>query len=139
MSLPFSKDTLSRHALQVLRGTLMGAADIVPGVPDLKGNATLLITGQWFGTKKPKVWREYTVPGKELGSEIVKHQIMKVVKATVDNTGYLDSKGKPAYMDSASRDSQVTVVIPVKDPKGTLNGTIVLENGVGLAAHVLAP
>jgi hypothetical protein len=114
-------------------------ADIVPGVPDLKGNATLLITGQWLGTKKPKVWREYTVPGKELGAEKVKRQAMKVVKATVDNTDCLDSKNKPAYMDSTSRDSQVTVVIPAKDPKGTLNGTIVIENGVGLAAHVLAP
>lgn len=42
MSLPFSKDNLSRHALQVLRGTLMGAADIVPGV---SGGTVALILG----------------------------------------------------------------------------------------------
>jgi hypothetical protein len=107
---------------------------IVNGEKDAKGNDTLVITGTWFGTKAPKVWREYTVPGKTEGSFIIKRQAMKVVKPTIDNADYLDSKLKPACMDPASGESKIIVIVPVKLPKGELNGTIVLENGIGLAS-----
>jgi hypothetical protein len=107
-------------------------AAIVPGEPDAKGNQTLDVTGQWFGTKKPKVWREYVVQGKN--GDAIKHQAMKVVKPTLENSPYLDSRNKPAHMDPATGDSQVIVIIPAKEPKGDLNGIIVLENGIGLAS-----
>jgi hypothetical protein len=103
-------------------------SDIVPGALDPKGNATLVITGRWFGTKKPKVWREYEWRG------VIRHQTMKVVKPTVENSPYLDSKLKPACMDPATGVSKVIVVVPTKTPNGVLNGTIVLENGVGMAS-----
>jgi uncharacterized repeat protein (TIGR02543 family) len=108
--------------------------DVRIGEPDAKGNPTIMIVGKWFGAKKPKVWREYTVPGKAEGAVVIKRQGLKVVKPTVDNTEYRDSKGKPACMDPATGESKVIVLAPSKDPKGVPNGTIVLDNGVGLAA-----
>jgi len=108
-------------------------ADIQPGAPDPKGNATWEITGDWFGTKVPKAWREYTVPGKAEGTVVIKRQALKVVKPSEDNTAYRDSKGKPACMDPDSGESKVIVVAPAA-PKGQPNGTVVLDNGVGLAA-----
>jgi hypothetical protein len=58
---------------------------------------------------------------------------MKVVAPTVDNTVFRDSKLKPAFMDPATGESKAFVVVPAKEPKGLLNGVIVIENGVGLA------
>lgn len=108
--------------------------DIVDGGQDAKGNDLLVIIGQWFGTKAPKAWREYRVPGKEEGSFVIKRQAMKVVKPTAENTTFVDSKLKPACMDAASAtgESKVIVVVP-KAPKGELNRSIVLDNGIGLA------
>ena len=48
-----------------------------------------------------------------------------------------DSKGKPAFMNPATGASKAMVIVPAKAPKGVLNGTVVLENGVGLAAGSL--
>jgi uncharacterized repeat protein (TIGR02543 family) len=107
--------------------------DVRIGEPDAKGNPTIMIVGQWFGTKKPKIWREYTVPGKVEGAVIIKRQTLKGVKPTELNTEYRDSKGKPACMDPLTGESQVIVIVPA-DPKGALNGTVVLENGVGMAS-----
>jgi len=36
-------------------------------------------------------------------------------------------------MNPATGESKVVVIVPAKSPKGTLNGTVVLDNGVGLA------
>ena len=36
-------------------------------------------------------------------------------------------------MNADTGASQVIVLIPTKDPKGTLTGDLVLDNGVGLA------
>jgi uncharacterized repeat protein (TIGR02543 family) len=105
--------------------------DIVDGGQDAKGNDTLVITGQWFGLKRPRVWREFVVQGRN--GEVIKHQAMKVVAPTDDNTACRDSAGKPAFMDPATGASQAIVVVPAKEPKGDLNGVIVLENRVGLA------
>jgi hypothetical protein len=107
---------------------------IANGGQDAMGNDTLIITGQWFGTKAPKVWREYVIQGK--AGDIIKRQAMKVVKPTVDNTDCLDSKLKPACMQHDTGASKVIVVVPAES-KGALNGTIVLESGVGLAAVTL--
>jgi len=37
-------------------------------------------------------------------------------------------------MNPATGASKAMVIVPAKVPKGDLNGTVVLENGVGLAA-----
>jgi hypothetical protein len=98
---------------------------------DDNGDGTLTVAGAWFGVKKPKAWREYTVPGKD-GGTVVKRQALKVL---VDPAaGFLDGKGKPACMNPEDGASQVLLVIPAKEPKGDRAiDTIVIENGVGLA------
>ncbi len=103
---------------------------ITPGEKTEKGNETLVIAGQWFGTKAPRVWREYT----DINNQI-KQQPMTLLKPTpVDATaGYVDVYGKPAYMNCETGASKAVVTIPTKLPAGKLNGTIVLSNGVGLA------
>ena len=83
------------------------------------------ITGTWFGTKKPKVWREYR---NDYG--VIKQQNCKVLKA---DATYLNAKGKNIYMNTDTGASKVNVVIPTKDPKGVLTGSLVLDNGVGMA------
>jgi hypothetical protein len=107
----------------VILTTTLGGAGAVSAVT---------IEGLWFGTKPPKVWREYTVPGKYEDTIVIKRQAMKVIKPTVENSPYADSAGKPACMDPVTGDSQVMVVVPGA-PKGELNGVLVLDNGVGLA------
>jgi hypothetical protein len=102
----------------ILTATVGGAADV----------SAVTMEGLWFGTKAPKVWREYSD-----ANGAIKHQAMKVVKPSADNTTYVDSKGKPACMDPASGESKIIVIVPIKDPKGNRNGTIVIDNGVGLA------
>jgi hypothetical protein len=113
--------------------------DIADGGQDTKGNDLLVITGEWFGTKAPKVWREFTVPGKIDKSVVVKRQAMKVVKPTVDNTTFVDAGDKPSCMQHDTGESKLIVIIPAKDPKGTPTGSIVLDNGVGIASVILPP
>jgi len=110
------------------------AVPVIAGITD-NGDDTLTLAGQWFGTGKPKVWREYTVPGKNEGDIIIERQRMKVVPPTPENSPFLDRKGKPAYMDPATGESTMTIIVPGREPGGTLNGTIVHDNGVGLAAY----
>ncbi len=93
-----------------------------------KGEATLVLVGQWFGSKTPKVWREYTDKG------AVKQQTMKVLKPT--DAAYKDVKGKPSFMNALTGESKAIVVVPSKLPKGPLNSIIVMDNGVGLATGV---
>jgi hypothetical protein len=96
----------------------------ITGVVDNR-DGTMTITGNWFGTKKPKVWREYTD-----AKGAVKQQKFKILKP-VDGA-FLDSKNKCACMNATDGASQVIVVIPTKDPNGTLTGDLVVENGVGM-------
>ncbi|MCX6984737.1 MAG: carboxypeptidase regulatory-like domain-containing protein [Lentisphaerae bacterium] len=105
-------------------------SDISSGGKDAKGNTLLVITGRWFGTNAPKVWREYTDSYNK-----IQHQTVTLVKPTAaDGTeGYLNIKGKPAYMSAETGLSKVVIIVPAKAPKGTLNGTIVLDNGAGMA------
>jgi hypothetical protein len=106
--------------------------DIQPGEPDPKtGSDTVIVAGQWLGAKPPKAWREYLDPKTNLA---IKRQAMKVVKPTAENSPYLDSKLKPACMDPETGASRVIVLMPAKPPAGAPNGTLVLDNGVGLAA-----
>lgn len=58
------------------------------------------------------------------------YQAMKVLAP--DGT-CLTNQGKVSCMDPATGESRVILVVPAKLPIGDLNGTIVLENGVGLA------
>jgi uncharacterized repeat protein (TIGR02543 family) len=107
-------------------------AAVVAGEKDPKGNDTLVITGQWFGTRAPKVWREY-VDAKT--GVVIKRQPMKVLKPTQTDAdaGFQDAKGKPAHMNCVTGASKVVVIVPAKAPNGQLNGTVVVENGVGIA------
>jgi len=109
--------------------------DIADDGLDAKDNQRLAITGRWFGTRRPKVWREFTVPGKAEGSVVVRRQAMKVLKPTAEDAedGFRDRKGKPTHMRPMTGDSKIVVIVP-KDPKGIPNDILVLDNGVGLAA-----
>ncbi|MDA1262138.1 MAG: carboxypeptidase regulatory-like domain-containing protein [Planctomycetota bacterium] len=98
---------------------------------DANDNEVLTITGNWFGTTDVRCWREFTAEG---GSAI-KQQKMNVVKA--NNVNYKDRHGKPAHMNSITGSSLLIVRVPKKDPKGTLNNVIVINNGVGMAAYSL--
>ena len=100
----------------------------ITGVVD-NGDGTMTITGNWFGTKKPKVWREYTD-----AKGAVKQQKFKILKPL--DGAFLDNKGKCAYMNAVDGSSQVIVVIPTKGPNGTLTGDLVVENGVGMDSAV---
>ncbi len=108
--------------------------NIADGGVDEDGNQLLVITGTWFGSKLPKVWREYVI-----ADDAIKRQAMKVAKPTeVDALlGFKDSKGKPSYMNTETGESKVVVIVPAKEPGGVLNGTIVVDNGVGMAAVTL--
>ena len=106
-------------------------SNITPGL-DANDNEVLIITGNWIGTTDVRVWREFIA---EEGIAI-KKQTMNVVKPTRANAeGYTDHEGKPAFMNSESGASKLIVRVPKKDPKGTLNGNIVIENGAAMAAY----
>jgi hypothetical protein len=40
-------------------------------------------------------------------------------------------------MNAATGASKVIVIVPTKEPKGALNGVIVIDNGVGMATETL--
>jgi hypothetical protein len=103
--------------------------NVMPDV-DADGNDILIITGRWFGTKKPKVWREYLDAKTGVA---IKQQKYKVLAPDLT---YTNAKGKPICMDPATGASRVVVQIPVKVPDG-LNGTLVLDNGTGMAVTKL--
>jgi hypothetical protein len=140
MDLRVVSKEVADQSVQPLALAVPVIADIADGGKDIKDHDLLVITGTWFGTKKPKVWREYTVPGKTEGTFIVKRQAMKVVKPTEADAilGFKDSKQKPAHMNAETGASKVIVIIPAKEPKGVRNGTIVIDNGVGLATGGVA-
>lgn len=108
-------------------------SNITPGL-DANDNEVLIITGNWIGTTHVRVWREFIAEG----GIAIKKQTMNVVKPTRANAeGYTDHEGKPAFMNSESGASKLIVRVPKKDPKGTLNGIIVIENGAAMAAYSL--
>jgi hypothetical protein len=120
---------------QVLRNVILAAPEILTATV---GAATITFEGNGFGTKKPKAWREYEVDD-GAGGTIVKRQAMKVLKPTEADAlaGFVDSKGKPAYMNAVTGRSKAVVELPAKLPKGTLNGVIVIDNGVGMGTATL--
>lgn len=130
MDLCIESSELWEESLRTIALAVPVITDISSGGKDAKGNDLLVITGHWFGTKAPKVWREYTD-----SDNAIQHQSMKLVKPTVsDGTGgYMDNKGMPAYMNAETGASKVIVIIPSKAPQGKLNGAIVLDNGAGMA------
>jgi hypothetical protein len=90
------------------------------------GNGTMTLSGNWFGTKAPKVWREYI----DAKKNVAKQQKLKVLPPA--NPAIVDAKGKMAFMNAADGVSQVIVEIPAAIPPGATD-TLVLDNGVGLA------
>jgi hypothetical protein len=106
-------------------------AAVVDGDPDLKGNPTLLVTGDWFGTKKPKVWFEYLLPGKG-----IKKLNAKILKP---DATYTDAQGKGLFMDQRLGTSRAVILRPTKLPSGVANWEaithLVIDNGCGLDAH----
>jgi glycosyl hydrolase family 18 (putative chitinase) len=119
-------DTQSVHPLALGKPVING---IFSGGKDAKGNDTLIIAGQWFGTKLLRISREFTL------GEAIKQQKMKVVKPTKADAaaGYKDIMGNPSFMNAETGASKVVVIIPSKLPKGPVNGVIVLNNRVGIA------
>jgi hypothetical protein len=98
---------------------------------EVDGQPALTLIGESFGTKLPKVWREYTV-NLAPGLDVTRRQLMTVVKPTSGNSDWLDSKGKPTFMDGTTGESALTVLVPAEPEDGMLTGVIVLDNGVGL-------
>jgi hypothetical protein len=99
-----------------------------------QGDATLTLTGEWFGTVAPKVWREYVIADPVSGEDVIYRQPMKVLKPTVDTSDFTDSKGKPSCMDPETGESSVTVIVPEAPATGELNGIVVVESRAGLGA-----
>jgi hypothetical protein len=97
-----------------------------PTINGIKGgDGTAIITGTWFGTKKPKVWMEYRTGD----PAVTKTKMLKVLKPA--DMDFIDAKGKPAYMNAADGESQVVVVFtPDMAPDGFTG--IVIDNGVGI-------
>jgi hypothetical protein len=117
---------------QSVYGASLAAPEILTTtLGSAEGVSVVTIEGKWFGTKKPKVWREYTVPGKVLGTEVVKQQKYKVLKAA--DPLMVDGKGKMVYMNPLTGVSKVVVTVLTKDPAGEPTNDLVLDNGVGLA------
>jgi len=113
--------------------TLSLAPVRIDDVRELPNEGVIEITGAWFGTKKPKVWMEYVVPGKG-----VKKLNAKILPP--DGT-YVDDKGKAAFMDPAKGTSKAVILFPAKLPAGVAGweavNTIVIDNGCGLGTHAI--
>ena len=86
-------------------------------------------------TDRPKVWREYVVPGEGDGTAVIRRQAMKVLPPKKWNTEHVDGDGLPACMNAADGRSRIRMAVP-SAPEGRLNGTVVLDNGVGIAVIV---
>ncbi len=89
-------------------------------------NGTMTLDGRWFGTKKPKVWREY-----RNAKDVVKRQRLKVLPPA--DLAIVNTKDKMTYMNADDGVSKVVVAIPKALPVGETNGKLILDNGVGLA------
>jgi hypothetical protein len=130
-------DPNPKNRFRSVYGGLLAAPEAISaadGIADAKGNATWLITGKWFGTKAPKAYREYTVPGKAADTFVVKLQGLKIVNLTDDAYAehrYVDIKEKPVFMDPETGESALVVLVPAA-PKAGEPGDIVIDNGVGL-------
>jgi hypothetical protein len=101
-----------------------------PLIHDVEVGAEFItVTGQWFGTKKPKVWFERLD-----AKNRVKRLGCKVEKPDGED-GRVNAKLKPVYMNPADGSSKVVVRLP-KLPDGVAWGDlshVVMDNGFGLA------
>jgi hypothetical protein len=114
----------TKTVLATYRRDLIVAPEITGIVPNPDG--TLTLSGAWFGTKKPKVWREYTD-----AKGAVKQQKLKVLVPL--DPAIVNAKGKMSFMNAVDGISKVVVMIPKDVPPGTSSRILVLDNGIGLA------
>jgi hypothetical protein len=134
-NLDFSLYVASKEAnpaSQRLVGASLMAPEVLTVTESPGGDLGTLLTieGNWFGTKKPKVWREYRYRDAKTGYDAFKQQMYKVLSP--NDPEMVDSKNKPSCMNHDTGVSKVVVVVPTKPPPGTLTGTLVLDNGVGM-------
>ncbi len=113
--------------------TLSLAPVRIDQVEVLANEGIIEITGAWFGTKKPKVWMEYVVPGK--GVKKLKAKILAADGA------FVDGKGKAVYMDPGKGTSKVVILLPIKLPAGIAGwesvNSIVIDNGCGYGTSAI--
>jgi hypothetical protein len=130
MELYLMSKEIPKQYFQPVALALPVITNISSGPQTKKGQDTLIITGNWFGVKSIKIGREYIT-----GKGAIKLQNMKIIKPNASDAaaGYKNIKGKPAFMNYKTGASKVIVIVPSKQPKGSLNDTIVLSNGVGIA------
>jgi hypothetical protein len=92
-------------------------------------DATIEITGEFFGTKKPKIWLEYLVPGKG---------IKKLNCKLLPPDQHFDAKGKGLFMNPLDGASKAVVARPAKLPAGAADWNalthVVVDNGCGIDA-----
>ena len=97
------------------------------------GDLAIVVDGLWFGTKKPKAWMEYSLPG--VGVRKLKCKVL------VPDGEFRDAKGKAIYMNPGDGDSRLTLQRPAKLPKGLANWDavthLVVDNGAGLGAALI--
>jgi C1A family cysteine protease len=89
-------------------------------------DGTMTLDGRWFGTKKPKIWREY-----RNAKDLVKRQRLKVLPPA--DPAIVNAKDKMAFMNADDGVSKILVAIPKALPVGETNNKLILDNGVGLA------
>jgi uncharacterized repeat protein (TIGR02543 family) len=114
---------------QSVYGAFLAAPEILTAtLGSAEGVSVVTIEGMWFGTKKPKVSREYT--DAKTGT-VIKQQKYKVLAPT--DPAMVDGKGKRVYMNPRTGKSKAVVLVLTQDPAGNPTGDLVLDNGVGLA------
>jgi hypothetical protein len=95
-------------------------------------NGVITVVGTWFGTKPPKLWLEAVADG-----AIVR---IKLKLQPPTDPALLDAYGQPSFMNAADGASMLSALLPVDYPGGITAanvGAVVIDNGVGLAAHDL--
>jgi len=107
--------------------TVLLVPPVITAIEDLNGNPitsaapgdTIVITGKYFGNRKPKV-------GFEIDG--------KLYKCKIDSKSYIyaNSKGKMVIMNSLTAESYIKVILPTKH---LVTGTypLILNNGIGIA------
>jgi hypothetical protein len=123
-------EVLSYYKLMEPKIELISHTDGQPFSTKPEPAAVFKIHGKFFGVKAPKIWVEYSVPGKNK----IKTLKCKVLKPYA----FSDVKGNSgrSCMNIRTGDSEVTAVLPKKWPKGwnPESVNLVLYNGVGAAS-----
>jgi hypothetical protein len=101
--------------------------------PPVITETSIMVTGHWFGTKKPKAWLERIDAAKGQ----VRRLNLKMEKPDGEE-GRVDAKGKPIYMNPGTGASKLVLVRPAKLPKGVTEDDlthVVIDNGTGIAVQ----